>query len=60
MREAGVTVVEGPHLLGKAMKDVLSKPRPKAKAPAVAASPAASKRASGPARPVKKAKAGRA
>ncbi len=59
-REAGITVVEGPHLLGKAMKDVLSKPRPKAKAPAVAASPAASKRASGPAKPVKKAKAGRA
>jgi succinyl-CoA synthetase alpha subunit len=33
MREAGITVVEGPHLLGKAMKDALSRgsrPKPKA------------------------------
>jgi succinyl-CoA synthetase alpha subunit len=37
MREAGIVVVEGPHLLGKAMKETLSKKskgRPVAKAPA--------------------------
>jgi succinyl-CoA synthetase alpha subunit len=34
MREAGITVVDGPHLLGKAMKDLLArKPRPKAPPP---------------------------
>jgi succinyl-CoA synthetase alpha subunit len=38
MREAGITVVEGPHLLGKAMKDLLSK---RGKAPAAAARPRA-------------------
>jgi succinyl-CoA synthetase alpha subunit len=35
MREAGITVVEGPHLLGRAMKDALSRssrPKPKAAA----------------------------
>jgi succinyl-CoA synthetase alpha subunit len=35
MREAGITVVDGPHLLGRAMKDALArhaKPRPKAPA----------------------------
>jgi succinyl-CoA synthetase alpha subunit len=40
MREAGITVVEGPHLLGRAMKDALSRAgRPKPK-------PAAGKRPS--------------
>jgi succinyl-CoA synthetase alpha subunit len=35
MREAGITVVDGPHLLGRAMKDVLSRRgRAKAKLPA--------------------------
>jgi len=55
MREAGVVVVEGPHLLGKAMKDTLSK-KPKAKpaahaapAPATAAPPAPEKPAVKPA-----------
>ncbi|HEX9307372.1 MAG TPA: succinate--CoA ligase subunit alpha, partial [Anaeromyxobacter sp.] len=36
MREAGITVVEGPHLLGKAMKDALSRSvrqKPKAAPP---------------------------
>jgi succinyl-CoA synthetase alpha subunit len=45
MREAGITVVEGPHLLGRAMKDALSKgirPRPASPAPAPAKRPAAS------------------
>jgi succinyl-CoA synthetase alpha subunit len=41
MRGAGITVVEGPHLLGKAMKDLLAKPRPKATAAKPAAKPAA-------------------
>jgi succinyl-CoA synthetase alpha subunit len=42
MREAGITVVEGPHLLGRAMKDALGKlPRPKSQAPAPAKRPAA-------------------
>jgi succinyl-CoA synthetase alpha subunit len=40
MREAGITVVEGPHLLGRAMKDALGRSRPKPK-------PAAGKRPSG-------------
>jgi succinyl-CoA synthetase alpha subunit len=35
MREAGITVVDGPHLLGRAMKDALARPgRPKPKVPA--------------------------
>ncbi len=34
MRQAGIAVVEGPHLLGKAMKETLArKPRPRAAAP---------------------------
>jgi succinyl-CoA synthetase alpha subunit len=42
MREAGITVVEGPHLLGRAMKDALGKgARPKSQAPAPAKRPAA-------------------
>jgi succinyl-CoA synthetase alpha subunit len=42
MREAGITVVEGPHLLGRAMKDALGKvPRPKSQAAAPAKRPAA-------------------
>jgi succinyl-CoA synthetase alpha subunit len=42
MREAGITVVEGPHLLGRAMKDALGKTtRPKPQAPAPAKRPAA-------------------
>jgi hypothetical protein len=46
MREAGITVVDGPHLLGRAMKDALSrrgrvKPKlPAAKRPAQLAPPA--------------------
>jgi len=42
MREAGITVVDGPHLLGRAMKDLLGrKARPKApSAPPPAAAPA--------------------
>ena len=32
MRQAGVVVVEGPHLLGKAMKDLLETRRPRPKA----------------------------
>jgi succinyl-CoA synthetase alpha subunit len=49
MREAGITVVEGPHLLGKAMKDALSRgsrPKPKAatgKRPPAAGLPSAPK-----------------
>jgi succinyl-CoA synthetase alpha subunit len=61
MREAGITVVEGPHLLGKAMKDLLSKPRPRAKAPAPSTTPATAKRAAAaPAKATKKARTGRA
>jgi succinyl-CoA synthetase alpha subunit len=51
MREAGITVVDGPHLLGRAMKDALGKGRPKPAAPApapekgVAAPPPARKKA---------------
>jgi succinyl-CoA synthetase alpha subunit len=42
MRAAGITVVEGPHLLGRAMKDALGKTvRPKSQAPAPAKRPAA-------------------
>jgi succinyl-CoA synthetase alpha subunit len=43
MREAGITVVEGPHLLGRAMKEALGKrpARPKPPAPASAKRPAA-------------------
>jgi succinyl-CoA synthetase alpha subunit len=42
MREAGITVVEGPHLLGRAMKEALGKTaRPKSQAPAPAKRPAA-------------------
>jgi succinyl-CoA synthetase alpha subunit len=43
MREAGITVVEGPHLLGRAMKEALGKrtARPKPPAPAPAKRPAA-------------------
>jgi succinyl-CoA synthetase alpha subunit len=44
MRQAGVVVVEGPHLLGRAMKDLLESRRPRAKAApaarAVASAPA--------------------
>ena len=42
MREAGITVVEGPHLLGRAMKDALGRraARPKPQAPAPAKRPA--------------------
>jgi succinyl-CoA synthetase alpha subunit len=42
MREAGITVVEGPHLLGRAMKDALARSRPKPKAPAAKRTAAAS------------------
>jgi succinyl-CoA synthetase alpha subunit len=43
MREAGITVVEGPHLLGRAMKDALGRaPRSKSQAQAPAKRPAAS------------------
>jgi succinyl-CoA synthetase alpha subunit len=38
MREAGITVVEGPHLLGKAMKELLAK---RGKASAAASKPKA-------------------
>ncbi len=43
MREAGITVVEGPHLLGRAMKEALSRRtvRQKPRAPAPAKRPAA-------------------
>ena len=42
MREAGITVCDGPHVLGKAMKERLAKPgRPKAAPAAAAAKPAA-------------------
>jgi succinyl-CoA synthetase alpha subunit len=41
MREAGITVVDGPHLLGKAMKDLLARKPAKAKAPAPGPAPAA-------------------
>jgi succinyl-CoA synthetase alpha subunit len=42
MREAGITVVEGPHLLGRAMKDALSKGgRQRSQAPAPTKRPAA-------------------
>jgi succinyl-CoA synthetase alpha subunit len=45
MREAGITVVDGPHLLGRAMKDALSRrgrarPAPAGKRPAPVAVPA--------------------
>jgi succinyl-CoA synthetase alpha subunit len=44
MRQAGVVVVEGPHLLGRAMNDLLESRRPRAKAApaarAVASAPA--------------------
>ncbi len=57
MREAGITVVDGPHLLGRAMKDALSrkgrarpKPLPAAKRPAPLA-PAARKGAAAQAAP---------
>ncbi len=51
MREAGITVVEGPHLLGRATRDVLARrvrARPKV---------AAAKRATTPAAPARKAAA---
>jgi len=52
MREAGITVVDGPHLLGKAMKELLArKPGPKAPAPReapAAAGPKAAKAAPPP------------
>jgi succinyl-CoA synthetase alpha subunit len=45
MREAGITVVDGPHLLGRAMKDALAsgrpKPRPAPARPAAKAGPKA-------------------
>jgi succinyl-CoA synthetase alpha subunit len=50
MREAGITVCDGPHLLGKAMKDRLSKgskPKPAAAAAPRAASKAAPKTTKG-------------
>jgi succinyl-CoA synthetase alpha subunit len=50
MREAGITVCDGPHLLGKAMKDRLSKgtkPRPATVAAPKAASKAAPKTTKG-------------
>ncbi len=56
MREAGITVVDGPHLLGRAMKDALTrrgraKPKlPAAKRPAQLA-PAARKGAAAPGAP---------
>jgi succinyl-CoA synthetase alpha subunit len=56
MREAGITVVDGPHLLGRAMKDALSrhgraKPKvPAAKRPASLA-PRARKGAAAPGAP---------
>jgi succinyl-CoA synthetase alpha subunit len=43
MRQAGIDVVEGPHLLGRAMKDLLGrrgKVRPEARVPEAKASPA--------------------
>jgi succinyl-CoA synthetase alpha subunit len=50
MREAGITVVDGPHLLGRAMKDALARQgraRPKGAdakhTPALAAAPARAK-----------------
>jgi succinyl-CoA synthetase alpha subunit len=49
MREAGITVVEGPHLLGKAMKELLSK-KPKAKPAAPAPAPSPAKAAPAPAK----------
>jgi succinyl-CoA synthetase alpha subunit len=53
MREAGVVVVEGPHLLGKAMKETLAR-RSKPKVAAKVTPPAAP-----PARPVQAAKVAR-
>jgi succinyl-CoA synthetase alpha subunit len=50
MREAGITVVEGPHLLGRAMKDALgrraARPKPPAPTPAKRPAPQARKGAS--------------
>ncbi len=57
MREAGITVVDGPHLLGKAMKDLLARKPVKAKAPAPAAKPAAKAPPAAPKAPAKAAKA---
>ena len=54
MRAAGITVVEGPHLLGRAVKDALSRSRQKAApAPAPARRPASAP-ATRSARPAKK------
>jgi succinyl-CoA synthetase alpha subunit len=61
MREAGITVCDGPHVLGKVMKERLGKlgkvsrpaPQAKAKGAAPVAKPAA-KPASKPAKPGKK------
>jgi succinyl-CoA synthetase alpha subunit len=49
MREAGITVVDGPHLLGRAMKDLLAR-KPRQKAPALAVAPAAPAKAAAPPR----------
>ncbi len=57
MREAGITVVDGPHLLGKAMKDLLARKPVKAKAPAPAAKPAAKAPPAAPKAPAKAARA---
>ncbi|HET9594255.1 MAG TPA: succinate--CoA ligase subunit alpha [Anaeromyxobacteraceae bacterium] len=55
MRDAGIAVCDGPHLLGKTMKDVLARgvrPRPVAPKPAPVKAPAAAARAK-PAAPAK-------
>jgi succinyl-CoA synthetase alpha subunit len=56
MREAGVTVVEGPHLLGRAMKDALGRGggRPKPKAAASGKRPPAAAKVAGQAAPAQR------
>ncbi len=54
MRAAGITVVEGPHLLGRAVKDALSRSRQKAAPVPVPARRPASAPATRSARPAKK------
>jgi succinyl-CoA synthetase alpha subunit len=43
MTEAGITVCDGPHLLGQTLKDVLARGRPRAKPAAARRAPAAEK-----------------
>ncbi len=58
MREAGITVVDGPHLLGKAMKDLLArKPAPKGARQPAKAEPAGAPAPVAPRAPAKAARA---